>query len=140
LLETNIDDMNPEFYGHVLEKLFALGVLDANLTPVQMKKNRPGVMLQVLIEPALQSLVLDLIFRETTTLGVRVQDVKRVELSRKLEVLETPYGPCEVKRVFLPDGGQRLIPEYEGCRRLAEVHQRPVREVYEEVLYFAKQK
>jgi pyridinium-3,5-bisthiocarboxylic acid mononucleotide nickel chelatase len=140
LLETNIDDMNPEFYGHVLEKLFALGVLDANLTPVQMKKNRPGVMLQVLIEPALQSLVLDLIFRETTTLGVRVQDVKRVELSRQLEILETPYGACQVKRVFLPDGGQRLIPEYEACRRFAEAHQRPVREVYEEVLCCAKQK
>lgn len=140
LLETNIDDMNPEFYGHVLEGLFSLGVLDANLTPVQMKKNRPGVMLQVLVEPALQSLVLDLIFRETTTLGVRVQDVKRVELSRKIEVLETPYGPCQVKRVFLPDGTQRLIPEYETCRRLAKAHRRPVREVYEEVLCSAKQK
>lgn len=140
LLETNIDDMNPEFYGHLLDRLFGLGVLDANLTPVQMKKNRPGVMLQVLVEPAMLSPVLELIFTETTTLGVRIQDVKRVELSRKLEILESPYGPCQVKRVFLPDGTQRVIPEYEATRRLAEAHQRPVREVYEEVLLLARQK
>ena len=129
LLETNIDDMNPEFYGYVLDRLFALGVLDASVIPIQMKKNRPGVMLQVLVEPVLQPQVIELFFRETTTLGVRIQEVKRVELSRKLEMLDTPYGPCQVKRVFLPDGGCRLIPEYEACRRLAEDLRKPLREV-----------
>jgi pyridinium-3,5-bisthiocarboxylic acid mononucleotide nickel chelatase len=139
LLETNIDDMNPEFYGYVLDRLFLLGVLDASVVPIQMKKNRPGVMLQVLIEPVLQPKVIELLFRETTTLGVRIQEVKRVELSRKLEMLDTPYGPCQVKRVFLPDGGSRLIPEYEACRRFAEDLRKPLREIYEEVLFLGKQ-
>lgn len=139
LLETNIDDMNPEVYGYVMDRLFRLGVLDVTMVPVQMKKNRPGVMLQVLVEPALQPQAVELLFRETTTLGVRIQEVKRVELSRKLEVLETPYGRCEVKRVFLPDGESRVIPEYETCRRFAEKLKKPLREVYEEVLSWAKQ-
>ncbi len=138
LLETNIDDMNPEFYGYVLDSLFALGVLDASLVPIQMKKNRPGVMLQVLFEPVLQPQVVELLFRETTTLGVRIQEVKRVELSRKLEMLDTPYGPCQVKRVFLPDGRSRLIPEYDACRRFAEDLRKPLREVYEDVLLLAR--
>jgi pyridinium-3,5-bisthiocarboxylic acid mononucleotide nickel chelatase len=138
-LETNIDDMNPEFFGYVLEKLFALGVFDASLTPIQMKKNRPGVMLSVLIEPALQASVLDLIFRETTTLGVRIQEVKRAELNRKQDMVETSYGLCEVKRVFLPGGEQRLAPEYESCKRLAKEKQVPIREIYEEILFLARQ-
>jgi pyridinium-3,5-bisthiocarboxylic acid mononucleotide nickel chelatase len=139
LLETNIDDMNPEFYGYVLDSLFALGVLDASVVPIQMKKNRPGVMLQVLFEPVLQPQVVELLFRETTTLGVRIQEVKRVELSRKLEMLDTPYGPCQMKRVFLPDGSSRLIPEYDACRRFAEDLRKPLREVYEDVLLLARQ-
>jgi uncharacterized protein (TIGR00299 family) protein len=139
LLETNVDDMNPEFYSYVIEKLFALGVLDASLTPIQMKKNRPGVMLSVLTEPALQSRVLQLIFRETTTLGVRIQEVKRAELRRKRDIIQTPYGPCQVKSVTLPDGEQRVIPEYEACRRIAEDHAIPIRKVYEEILFLARQ-
>lgn len=139
LLETNIDDMNPECYGYVMDKLFALGALDVSMTAIQMKKNRPGIMLQVLLEPALKSQVIALIFAETTTLGLRMQEVSRVELGRKLEIIDTLYGSCEVKRVFLPDGGCRLIPEYEACRRLAEKSKRPLREVYEEVLLLAKQ-
>ncbi len=139
LLETNIDDMNPECYGYVMDRLLALGALDVSMTAIQMKKNRPGTMLQVLLEPALQSQVMALIFAETTTLGLRIQEVSRVELGRKVEVLDTPYGACEVKRVFLPEGGCRMIPEYEACRRLAEKLGRPLREVYEEVLLLAKQ-
>jgi len=139
VLETNIDDMNPEFYSYVLEKLFALGALDATLTPIQMKKNRPGVLLGVLIEPALQTGVLELLFKETTTLGVRIHEVKRAELSRKIETIQTPYGPCQVKRVTLPDGEQRVVPEYETCRRIAEDHQMPIRKVYEEILFLARQ-
>jgi uncharacterized protein (DUF111 family) len=139
LLETNIDDMNPEFYGYVLEQLFALGVLDASLASIQMKKNRPGMMLSVLIEPVLQANVLEVIFRETTTLGVRIQEVRRVELNRKLELIQTPYGPCQVKCVSLPGGEQRLIPEYEACRRIARDHRMPLRRVYEEILFLVRQ-
>ena len=83
LVETNIDDMNPEFYNYVFERLFAAGALDVALIPVQMKKNRPGSLLRVLVEPALESEALGIIFRETTTLGVRIQEVRRVELRRK---------------------------------------------------------
>ena len=135
LLETNIDDMNPEFFSYVLEKLFALGVLDASLAPIQMKKNRPGVMLSVLIEPALQTAALEVIFSETTTLGVRIQEVKRAELQRQSEVIRTPYGPCQVKSVTLPGGEQRVIPEYEVCRRIAEDQGMPLRKVYEDILF-----
>ncbi len=138
-LETNIDDMNPEFYGYVLEQLFALGALDVSLASIQMKKNRPGVLLSVLIEPALQTSVLELIFRETTTLGVRIQEVRRAELNRKLEVIETPYGPCQVKCVSLPGGEQRMIPEYEACRRIARDQRMPIRKVYEEILFSVRQ-
>ena len=139
LLETNIDDMNPEFYGYVLEQLFTLGALDVSLASIQMKKNRPGVLLSVLIEPALQASVLEVIVRETTTLGVRIQEVKRAELTRKLEVIETPYGPCQVKCVSLPGGEQRVIPEYEACRRIARDHRMPIRQVYEEILFSVRQ-
>jgi pyridinium-3,5-bisthiocarboxylic acid mononucleotide nickel chelatase len=140
LLETNIDDMNPEIYSYVMEKLFALGVLDASLASIQMKKNRPGVMLSILIEPALQSSVLDLLFQETTTLGVRIQEVKRAELRRKPDIIQTPYGPCQVKCVTLPDGEQRVIPEYEACRRMALDHGVPIRKVYEKILFLAREK
>jgi len=133
LLETNIDDMNPEFFGYVLEKLFELGVLDATLVPIQMKKNRPGVMLSVLIEPALRANTIDLILRETTTLGVRIQEVQRAELKRKQEVIQSSYGPCEVKRVFLPSGEQRVVPEYEACKRIAEEQKVPLHRVYEAI-------
>jgi uncharacterized protein (TIGR00299 family) protein len=139
VLETNIDDMNPEFYGYVLDKLFALGALDASLTPVQMKKNRPGVVLGVLIEPALKGIVLEQIFKETTTLGIRIHEVERVELTRRLEMIQTPYGPCQIKRVALPDGERRVIPEYEACRRIAEEYRIPIQNVYEEVLRLARQ-
>jgi len=140
LLETNIDDMNPEFFGYALEKLFGLGVLDASLAPIQMKKNRPGVMLSVLIEPALQAKVVEMIFRETTTLGVRIQEVKRIELSRKQETIQTSYGLCEVKRVFLSGGEERIVPEYESCKRIAEEQQISIREVYEEILFLTRQR
>ena len=135
LVETNIDDMNPEFYNYVFERLFAAGVLDVALIPVQMKKNRPGSLLRVLVEPALESAVLGILFQETTTLGVRIQEVRRVELRREEKIVETPFGRCRVKSVGTPEGGERLIPEYEECRRIAEERKLPIRLVYEEVVH-----
>lgn len=133
LVETNIDNMNPEFYGFIMEKLLGLGVLDVTFTPIQMKKNRPGVLLSVLIRPGQQSEVLDCLFAETTTLGVRVQEIKRFHLERHLETLQTPYGPCQIKTVRLPSGEIRKIPEYESCREIANSRGIPIRRVYEEV-------
>ncbi|MFP5212412.1 MAG: nickel pincer cofactor biosynthesis protein LarC [Acidobacteriota bacterium] len=138
LIEANIDDMNPEFYNYVQEELFALGVLDVGLVPVQMKKNRPGVLLRALVEPGLQGAVVDVFFRETTTLGVRIQEVRRIELPREAREIRTVYGVCRVKWVAGPDGEERMIPEYEECRRLAREHRVPLRKVYEEVSLAAR--
>jgi pyridinium-3,5-bisthiocarboxylic acid mononucleotide nickel chelatase len=134
IIETSIDDMNPELYNYVMERLFDLGVLDVNLVPVQMKKNRPAVILRVLLEPAFQSAVTELIFKETTSLGVRVQEVERVELPREIGEVVTQYGACRVKWVSTPWGERRATPEYEDCRRIALEHGVPIRKVYEEAL------
>lgn len=134
LVETNIDDMNPEFYNYVFEKLFSAGVLDVCIIPVQMKKNRPGVLLRVLIEPALEAAAIEVIFRETTTLGVRIQEVRRVALQREEKIVETPFGTCRAKSVTTPEGGERLIPEYEECRRIALEKNLPIRTVYDEMV------
>lgn len=140
LLETNIDDMNPEVYGYLMDELFAAGALDVSLTAVQMKKNRPGTLLSVLMEPALQPVIVELVFRETTTLGVRIQEVARIELPRREGTVETLYGPCRVKAVAMPDGKRRLVPEYEECRRIAKERNLPLRSIYEEVLTAGRQK
>ena len=138
LLETNVDDMNPEIYNYLFDKLLTVGALDVNLIPMQMKKGRPAVLLRVLAEPALRYKLSDILFSETTTLGVRCQDVERIELPREERSIETPLGPCRVKAVRLPSGRERLIPEYEECRRLAVAHGLPLLRVYEEVAAAAR--
>jgi uncharacterized protein (TIGR00299 family) protein len=128
LLETNIDDMNPQIYAHVMEQLFSAGALDVTLTPTQMKKNRPGVLLSVLCKPEQVEAATLLLFEETTTLGVRRQTVERISLPRTFETVQTPYGPIRVKVATLPSG-QRRMPEYEDCRRAAEAYHVPLAEV-----------
>ncbi len=134
MVETHIDDMNAEIYEFVMEELFRVGALDVSLVPVQMKKNRPAVLLRVLVEPALKQQILVVLFRETTTLGVRIQDVERLELPRETGTVETPYGPCRVKWAEAPDGDVRVTPEYEDCKRLAREKRVPIRKVYEEAI------
>ncbi|MEN6438748.1 MAG: nickel pincer cofactor biosynthesis protein LarC [Syntrophobacter sp.] len=134
IVETNIDDMNPEIYNYVIDKLFALGALDVSLTSMQMKKNRPAVLLRVLIEPALEAAAAELILGETTTLGVRVYPVKRIELPRETPIISTVFGPVRVKRVQLPNGGERIIPEYEECGRIAKEKGIPLPDVYQRIL------
>jgi uncharacterized protein (DUF111 family) len=134
LLETNIDDMNPEVYGYVLEKLFAAGALDAYLSPIYMKKNRPGVMLSVLCRPRDAASLRNVVFAETTTLGIRGRDVARYCLPRDSRTVETPYGPVRVKIARLEEGAEKAAAEYEDCRRAAEEHAVPIRLVYEAAL------
>jgi uncharacterized protein (DUF111 family) len=130
VLETNIDDLNPEFYAHIMDKLFAAGALDVYLIPIQMKKNRPATLLRVLCRPDDVKAMNTLLFQETSTLGIREQKVDRHALPRKIRTVETAYGPVKVKVAELGEGKVKSAPEYEDCRRLAQQHSVPIREVY----------
>lgn len=130
LLEANIDDLNPEFYGHLMERLFAAGALDVYLTPVQMKKNRPGVLLSVACRPAQAEALAALVFAETTTIGLRRQEVQRWALARERVEVETPYGSVGAKVARLGGKVMSASPEYEDCHRLALERGVPLKEVY----------
>jgi uncharacterized protein (TIGR00299 family) protein len=130
VLETNIDDMTGEMLGYALEKLLAGGAADAWLTPVQMKKGRPGVVLSVICAEAEEEALARLLLRETSTLGVRVRPVRRWEAEREVVEFESSLGPAAVKVKRLPDEPLRAAPEYEACKRLAESSGLPLAEVY----------
>jgi uncharacterized protein (TIGR00299 family) protein len=119
LLETNIDDLNPQVYEHVLHRLLAAGALDVTLTPMQMKKNRPATQLAVLCRPGEADTLLPIILTETTTLGVRRSSLERVSLPRSIATVETRFGSIRVKVARWQDI-DRAVPEYEDCRRAAE--------------------
>jgi uncharacterized protein (TIGR00299 family) protein len=130
MLETNLDDVPAEVIGYCFEQLFAAGALDVFSTPVQMKKNRPGVVLSVLapeeVRPALEAIL----FRETMTFGVRRYAVQRSKLRREAVTVETPWGPVKGKRGWREGGPEVLTPEYEDCARVAREHQVALQEVY----------
>ncbi len=130
LIETNIDDMNPEIYGYVQEKLLAAGAADVWFQPVQMKKNRPGIIVSVLCTAEREDVIAGILLRETSTLGVRVSPVTRHEAAREVVEFESSLGPAAVKVKRLPGEAPRIAPEYEACRRLAEQHGLPLVEVY----------
>ncbi len=129
VLETHIDDMNPELYEPLMAGLFAAGALDVALAPIQMKKNRPGMALTVIAPLAARESLLERLFTESTTLGVRVAEVERVAARRWQETIATPYGPLAVK-VMEYGGRRRLLPEYEACRKMAEETGLPLLEIY----------
>lgn len=133
MIEANIDDMNPEFYDHVMGRLFALGAMDVFLTPIHMKKNRPAVMLSVLLERERVNEALAVIFSETTTLGTRLYEVERRKLIREQVMVETAYGQVTVKVGRVGGGILNISPEYEDCRRIAEREGIPLKMVYDEV-------
>ena len=134
-LETNIDDMNPQIYGWLYEKLFAAGALDVWTTPIYMKKNRPAQMLSVLVDSQRQVACVKIIFEETTTLGLRVIDIeRRIEAVRKIAKVETSFGEVQCK-VSAYDGKiVSITPEYEDCRQLAEKNNVPLKTVWQEAL------
>lgn len=119
VLETNIDDMNPQAYDHIMARLFAAGALDVYLTPIHMKKNRPGILLTVLCRPADAAALTDLLFAETTTLGVRQQTLVRRCLSREIVTVATRFGPVRMKVARMKNGQVRAVPEYDDCHRIA---------------------
>jgi len=119
MIETNIDDMSPQLLGHVMDVAFEQGALDCYFTPVQMKKNRPGVLLSVLCEPDKKELLLNLLFTETTTLGVRSYEVTRRALRRSMIRVETQYGPIDVKVAHLNGRVVNEMPEFDQVRAAA---------------------
>ncbi len=132
LLETNIDDMTPEIYGYLIDRLLEAGARDAFLTPVIMKKGRPGIQLTVLADPNKETELTELIFSETTTLGIRRLPVQRHILERRADTVQTPYGPIRVKIADI-GGKQRITPEYDDCARIAREKQVPILDVYKAV-------
>jgi uncharacterized protein (TIGR00299 family) protein len=131
-LETNIDDMNPQLYADVSEKLFAAGAKDVWFTPIHMKKNRPAVLLSALAPAAQEHALSHVMLRETTTLGVRVHTLDhRHEARREMRNVETPFGSVRVKVKFVDERAAGAMPEYDDCKALAEKCGRPTREVWE---------
>ena len=133
LIETNIDDMNPQLYEYVFERLFAADALDVWLSPAHMKKNRPGNVLSALCRPVHEAAVSQVIFRETTTLGLRRQSIERRSLPREIRTVNTRFGQARVKLALVDGRMLRAIPEYEDCKRLAVANAVSLREVLVEV-------
>lgn len=132
-LETNLDDESPELVGHLSQNLMAAGALDVSVIPAQMKKGRPGILLQVLSRPQHADSLEHLLFHESSTLGVRRQEVQRNSLPRRSEVVATKFGKIRVKIASLPGGKSRVTPEYEDCREAAAESGTPIREIYHHV-------
>lgn len=130
LVDTNIDNMSPEIAGYVMERLLDIGALDVWFTPIQMKKNRPAITLSVLCAVELESSVVETLFRESSTLGLRVQPIKRVEAGRESVEFASSLGQVRVKLKYFNGKAISLAPEYEDCRRLAQEKAMPLAEVY----------
>jgi len=129
VIECEIDDMNPQIFGVVMDQLNAAGALDVFYTPVQMKKNRPGTLLTVVARPDRRGAIADIIFRETTTIGLRHYEVDRECLPRELVTVETPLGAVRFKVARRDGRVVNAVPEFEDCSRLAAAHHLPVKEV-----------
>jgi uncharacterized protein (TIGR00299 family) protein len=129
-IETNIDDMNPQFYGYIMEKLFAAGARDVFLTPIQMKKNRPATLLGIIANRRDEAALAELVLRETTTLGLRVQPIDRYEAQREFRQIQTPYGNLTVKLKILDGKVVQSVPEYDECLRLAKENNISLAEIY----------
>jgi uncharacterized protein (DUF111 family) len=134
VIETNIDDMNPQFYDHVMDLLFAAGARDVFLAPIQMKKNRPATLLSVIAEPRHREKLGDILFRETSTIGIRCYTVRRMILRRASQKVKTRFGEVTVKVVEQPDGSKRTTPEYDELKRLARAKKLPLKRIYDEVM------
>ena len=133
LVETNIDDINPEFYDYIMDKLFSQGALDVFLTPIQMKKNRPANMLSIIVYEQNLRGMLAVLFSESTTLGVRLREIERLRLTQQNFIAETKYGNIRIKVGMFKGEIKNISPEYEDCKKMAKQHQVPLKEVYEEV-------
>ena len=132
IIETNIDNMNPEIYPYVIEKLMENGALDAYLTNIIMKKGRPAIKLTVLCEIKDTDKLCNIIFDETTTLGVRIYPAMKKKLDREIKTIKTKYGDVRVKISKLNNKIKNIMPEYEDCARIAKSKKIPLKKIYEE--------
>jgi len=134
VLEANLDDLNPQVFGYVVDRLIEEGALDTFGVPVQMKKNRPAMILTVLCQPEDASKLTQLIFRETTTLGVRCREERRQTLPRRWENVSTPWGEIRMKLASMNGTVTNYAPEYEDCRRIAAENHVPLKQVMQEAI------
>lgn len=132
VIETNIDDMNPQLFDHIIEGLFKRGALDVFLTSVIMKKNRPGIVLTVISPPSKRDVMTEFLLRETTTLGMRWHEEERVRAEREVLTLNTPYGKVRFKIAYWKGEKVNLTPEYEDCKRIAIKQGIPLKDIFEE--------
>lgn len=133
ILECNIDDMNPEIYGYVMEKLLKNGAMDVYMTPIIMKKGRPAITLSVLCDESTEEKLQDILLIETTTIGVRKYRVKKTMLKRETVKINTIYGDVNAKISYINGEAVKFKPEYEDCKKIAEDYIIPIKKVYEEV-------
>ena len=129
VIETNVDDMSPQIYGYFAERALAAGALDVFSTAAQMKKNRPGLLVTILSEPERAAALIDLVFRETTTIGVRAYEVRRKTLEREVVTVETEFGKVQVKASRMNGSLLNAAPEYEDCQRIAAERGVPLKQV-----------
>lgn len=130
MLEANSDDSSPEWMAYVMERLFDAGALDVAFLPVQMKKNRPGVQIQVMGRPHETDTLMEILFRESSTLGIRFRYSQRKVVQRSIVKVDSPWGKMSVKRVLDRDGSFIFVPEYEVCRNLALKNKIPLKRVF----------
>jgi len=134
VIETNIDDMNPQHYDHVMERLFEAGARDVFLSAIQMKKNRPATLLTVICESSSHDNLAKIIFQETSTIGIRFYPVNRMILRRESRKVKTRFGEVAVKIVEQPDGSKRAMPEYDDLKRIAAAKKLPLKQLHDEVM------
>ncbi len=134
VVETNIDDMNPQLYDHVMDRLFEAGARDVFLSSIQMKKNRPATLLTVICELSSGQSLAKIIFQETSTIGIRSYPVSRMILRRELKKVKTRFGEVTVKIVEQPDGSRRATPEYDDLKRIAAASKLPIKQLHDEVM------
>src|SRR5262249_7006603 len=134
VLEANLDDLSPQVFGYVMDRLLEAGALDVFTTPVQMKKNRPGTLLSVLAKPKDADWLAEIIFAETTTLGIRRREEKRQILARRLETVQTRWGTVRIKVANVNGAVSNYAPEYEDCRKIASEQNVPLKAVMMEAI------
>jgi uncharacterized protein (DUF111 family) len=129
VIEANVDDMSPQLYGYFLERALAAGALDVTCSSAQMKKNRPGLTISILCEPGKSDVLCQLLFEQTTTIGVRIHEARRKVLEREQVTVETPYGPVKVKVARREGKVVNTAPEFNDCQRLAMEKSVPLKQV-----------